>query len=189
MAVISMALVLYACGSEVGSLSTPSPSGSMLASAARIASIRNCPATVTNTAGVYSFECPTGWTFINCEDYSYTSLVNPGARCGNEVNGARMIVTSSLGDQSAGPENNQGIYVGQRQSSQMVTVAGITGTRRTYLVVASNPLPPPRGTAQVVYTFVTGGRTYFAFYNRFPGDTDLTTAFDQMVKGSLKFAA
>jgi hypothetical protein len=79
--------------------------------------------------------------------------------------------------------------MGQQQSSQTVTVAGVTGTRRTYLETADHPLPPPKGTFEVLYAFVTGGRTIFAFYARYPRDADLTTAFDQMVTATLKFSA
>jgi len=40
-----------------------------------------------------------------------------------------------------------------------------------------------------LYTFLTGGRTYFAIYDHFPDDADLTAAFDQMVTTSLSFSA
>lgn len=101
-----------------------------------------------------------------------------------------MMVWSAPGDLAANHESNQGpgMYVGARQSSQNVVVAGVTGTRRTYLVTADNPLPPPKGTVQVLYTFVTGGRTYFAQYDRHPGEADLTSGFDQMITGSLAFS-
>lgn len=79
-------------------------------------------------------------------------------------------------------------YPRERQSSTAVIVAGVAGTRRTYLVTADNLLPPPRGTVQVLYTFVTSGRTYFAQYDRYPGDGDLTADFDRMVTGSFKFS-
>jgi hypothetical protein len=148
---------------------------------------------VKNVSGAYSFQCSTSWKFTNCEatnsDAAYTWLVNPATPCLSELYGARMIVLSEPGDHSADPENHQGLYVGTRESSQPVTVAGVSGTRRTYVVSADNPLPPPKNTVQVLYTFVTGGRTYFAEYDRYPGDTDLTSAFDQMVVGSFRFSA
>jgi hypothetical protein len=100
-----------------------------------------------------------------------------------------MLIVSEAGDHSADPENHQGLYVGERQSSQVVTVAGVGGTRRTYLVTASNPLPPPKNTVQILYTFVTGGRTYFALYDRYPGDLDRTADFDRMVTASFRFSA
>jgi hypothetical protein len=155
--------------------------------------ITTCPAKVRNVSGAYSFQCAAGWKFINCEETTgsggYTWLVNPYTICLTEQYGARMMIVSEAGDHSADPENHQTLYVGERQSSQAVTVAGVGGTRRTYLVTASNPLPPPRNTVQILYTFVTGGRTYFALYDRYPGDPDRTADFDRMVTASFRFSA
>ena len=196
--------VLAACapGGRTADAPTAWPSTSAPASAspqpplgaAGSGELANCPAIVRNVSGAYAFQCSASWKFINCEatngNGSYTWLVNPGTPgCWSELYGARMMVLSEPGDHSADPENHQGIYAGTRQSSQPVTVAGVSGTRRTYVVSADNPLPPPKNTAQVLYTFVTGGRTYFADYDRYPGDTDLTAAFDQMVMGSFRFSA
>jgi hypothetical protein len=101
-----------------------------------------------------------------------------------------MLVRSQSGDHSTDPENPQMTYPRERQSSTAVVVAGVAGTRRTYLVTADNtPLPPPKGTVQVLYTFVISGRTYFAQYDRYPGDGDLTADFNRMVTGSFKFSA
>ncbi len=80
-------------------------------------------------------------------------------------------------------------YLGSLQSSQDVTVASVSGTRKVYLVTANNPLPPPKDTVQVLYTFVTGGRTYYLEYDRYPGDLDATAAFDSMVTQTLAFSA
>jgi hypothetical protein len=118
----------------------------------------------------------------------YTWLVNPSVGCLTEQYGARMMILSEAGDHSADPENHQTLYVGDRQSSQAVTVAGVGGTRRTYLVTANGPLPPPNNTVQILYTFVTGGRTYFALYDRYPGEPDLTADFDRMVTASFRFS-
>jgi len=51
------------------------------------------------------------------------------------------------------------------------------------------PLGSPKGTAEVLYTFVTGGRTYFAFYDQYPAEANLTADFDRMVTDSLKFSS
>jgi hypothetical protein len=156
--------------------------------------IQDCPAKVSNSSGRYSFQCPAGWKFVNCEASestgSYTWLVNPpkSSFCLQEAYGARMLVWSQPGDHSADPENHVGIFVGERQSSQPVTVAGVSGTRRSYLVTADYPLPPPKNTVQILYTFLTGGRTYFADYDRYPGEADLTTDFDRMITGSFGFS-
>jgi hypothetical protein len=64
----------------------------------------------------------------------------------------------------------------------------VQGTRLTAEVTASNPLPPPKGTIQIIYTFTTTGRTYVLYYDREPGAIDLTTDFDLMVKSTLIFA-
>jgi hypothetical protein len=150
--------------------------------------IANCPARISNVGGAYSFSCPAGWTYINCDQLPtiepYTWLINPGG-CRWEQYTARMMVWSRQGDQPFGVN----AYLGQPQSSQPVTIAGVSGARRTYLVTTDNSIPPPKGTVQVEYRFLTGGRTYFAEYDRYPGDTDLTSGFDQMVTGSLSFSA
>jgi hypothetical protein len=114
----------------------------------------------------------------------YTWLINPEG-CRWEQYTARMMVWSRPGDQPFGVN----AYLGQLQSSQPVTVSAVSGERRTYLVTADNPIPPPKGTVQVEYRFLTGGRTYFALYDRYPGDTDLTAAFDRIVTTSLTFSA
>jgi hypothetical protein len=56
-------------------------------------------------------------------------------------------------------------------------------------VTDSNPLPPPKGTTQIIYTFTTSGRTYVLYYDHEPGAVDLTTDFDSMVKSTLTFSA
>lgn len=172
--------------------STPqaSPSSSPSATASP-GVISDCPARVSNISGAYSFSCPAGWRYVNCERSPFinpfTWLVNPQG-CSQSPHEPRMIVESVPGDHANDPAS-QGIYVGQLQSSRAVTVAGVGGTRRTYLVTADNLISPPKGTVQVLYTFVTGGLTYFADYDRYPGDPDLTAKFDQMVTASLRFSA
>jgi hypothetical protein len=64
----------------------------------------------------------------------------------------------------------------------------VQGTRLTAEVNDSNPLPPPKGTIQTVYTFTTSGRTYVLYYDREPGAIDLTADFDTMVKSTLMFS-
>jgi hypothetical protein len=100
-----------------------------------------------------------------------------------------MLIESETGDHAADPENGVSIGVGQRQSSQSVVVSGVSGTRRTYLVMADQPLGSPKGTAEVLYTFVTGGHTYFALYDHYPAEADLTADFDRMITDSLKFSS
>lgn len=139
-----------------------------------------------NISGHYSFTCPAGWTFINCEEtnfYSpYTWLINPDG-CRQEAYGARLFVISFSGT------HDPAGYLGSLQSSHDVTVASVAGTRKVYLVTANNPLPPPKDTVQVLYTFVTGGRTYYLEYDRYPGDLDATATFDSMVTQTLAFSA
>lgn len=169
--------------------SQASPSLSPDASATPVV-FPSCPALIRNVSGSYSFRCTASWKYVNCEtshSAPYTWLLNPEG-CLVEQYSMRMMVWSLQGDHSADPENGVGTSVGQRQSSQPVIVAGVTGTRRTYLVTSANGFSP-QGTVQVLYTFVTGGRTYFPQYNRFPSDQDLTTQFDQMITTSLRFSA
>ena len=98
-----------------------------------------------------------------------------------------MMVWGVPGQVSA--ESGSGAYVGTRTSSKSVVVDGVRGTRRTYLVIKALPLGPPKGTIQIVYTFVTGGETHFALYNRYPKAPDLTAAFDRMITKTLHFSA
>lgn len=82
-----------------------------------------------------------------------------------------------------------GTYIGTRKSTKNVVIDGVHGTRRTYLVTKSLPLPPPKGTIQVLYSFVLNGETHFAVYNRYPKEPDLTAAFDKMITKTLHFSA
>src|SRR5256885_16096250 len=166
---------------------SPTPSTAQSASAGGIAS---CPATVSNGIGVYSFRCSTTWKFLNCEGAtgSFTWMVNPG-NCSGEQYHARMLIESETGDHSTDPENGRTISVGQRQSSASVIVSGVSGTRRAYLVMNDQPLGSPKGTAEVLYTFVTSGRTYFAVYDHYPAEDDLTVDFDRMVADTLAFSS
>jgi hypothetical protein len=157
---------------------TPTPSGTAIAT---------CPAIVSNASGAYSLQCPAGWTYLNCEGTAFyppsTWLINPTVICTQEAYGARVFVVSYPGAHD--PPGS----LGSPQSAKSVDVDSVSGTRKVYLVTASHPLPPPTDTIQVLYTFVTGGRTYYLEYDRFPGDADQTAAFDQMVSGTLKFSA
>jgi hypothetical protein len=193
---LTLLVTASACGQEpagqsVQSSAAPTSSPTPLASPsnARAAVPATCPATVRNSAGAYSFQCSSDWKFLNCEAYTYTWLINPyglADGCLDEAYGARMMVWSVSGDYTGGPSN---MSLGTQQSSRTATIAGIAGTRRTYLVTADSPLGPPNGTVETLYTFVTGGRTLFAFYARYPGDADLAADFDSMITGTLKFSA
>jgi len=99
-----------------------------------------------------------------------------------------MMVWSVRGHVSA-EGRGSGSYVGTRKSSKNVVVDAVSGTRRTYIVTATLPLPPIKGTIQVVYTFVTAGETHFAQYDRYPQEADLTAAFDKMIMTTLHFSA
>ena len=100
-----------------------------------------------------------------------------------------MLVESEPGDHSTDPENGITINVGQRQSSESVVVSGVSGTRRTYLEMDGGGLGPATGSAEVLYTFVTGGRTYFAVYYHYPGEPDVTADFDRMITDTLRFSS
>jgi hypothetical protein len=108
-------------------------------------------------------------------------MINPQAPCLQEAYGSRVFATSFAGAHA--PPG----YLGTLQSSQNVVVAGAAGTRQVYLVTASNPLPPPKGTVQVLYTLAEQGRTYYIEFDRYPGDPDATAKFDDMVTQTLTF--
>jgi hypothetical protein len=153
----------------------------------------DCPATITNISGSYKFECTAGWQYLNCESSdvngAFTWLINPNV-CGPKTTGARMMVWTLPGDVTATHESNVDpmMYVGTRQSSRNVTVDGIIGTRRTYLVNKTLASGPPKGTIQILYMFVTGGETHLAQYDRYPKEVNLTTAFDRMIITTLSFS-
>ena len=153
--------------------------------------VAECPTTIRNSSGSYRFQCPAGWKYVNCESNdthgAFTWLINP-AGCSPEPNGARMMIWGVPGQVSA-EGGGSGMYVGTRKSSRNVVIDGISGTRRTYLVTKSLPLPPPKGTVQILYAFVIGGATHFALYNRYPKGPDLTAAFDRMITTTLRFSA
>jgi hypothetical protein len=146
-----------------------------------------CPARVSSVSGKYSFQCPAGWHFLNCEGTAayppHTMLINPDSVCNQEEYQVRAFAISYPG------ANDPPRYLGAFQSTQNVTVDGVPGTRTVYLVTADNPLPPPKGTTQVLYKFITSGRTYYLEYDHFPGNIDRTNAFDQMVTVTLRFSA
>jgi len=174
-------------GSPSGTASSsrlPSPTP---ASTPTQTAITSCPDSIVNSSGAYSVQCSAGWQYLNCEATdqasSYTWLINPSEPCRSETYGARMLVISGAG--ALQPPG----YLGAPQSTLNVTVLGVSGTRATYLVTVSNPLPPPKGTVQVLYTFTTGGRKYYLEYDRYPGDADQTALFDAMVTGGLRFSA
>jgi hypothetical protein len=108
-------------------------------------------------------------------------MINPQSPCRQEEYGSRVFAISFAGAHA--PPG----YLGTLQSSQNVVVAGAAGTRQVYLVTASNPLPPPKGTVQVLYALPHGGRTYYVQYDRYPGDADATATFDDMVTQTLTF--
>ena len=153
--------------------------------------VAECPAIISNASGSYRFQCPAGWKYVNCESNdthgAFTWLINPTG-CTSEPNGPRMMVWAVPGEVSA-ETGASGMYVGTRKSSKNLVIDGIGGTRRTYVVTKSLPLPPPKGTIQVLYTFTIGGETHFALYNRYPKEPDLTAAFDRMITKTLRFSA
>ena len=137
--------------------------------------------TVHNAGGRYAFTCSTTWQYINCDSYAW--LINPPGLCTQELYGARLVMISFPG------AHDPPGYLGTLQSSKTVTVASVAGTRKVYLVTKSNPLPPPKDTVQVLYTFKTGGRTYYFEYDLYAGDADSTAEFDRMVTQTVAFSA
>lgn len=188
-------VVVGACGSEPsGSVPSPSPSPSPTAAspsptpspALAQGTVAECPQRIENQSGKYGLICPQGWKVIDCGQTDlhgpYTWLINPAAECRQQMSGVRAYVVSVQGD--LGPPS----YLGAQQQSKQVTVNSVAGTRSVHVVSADNALPPPKETVQVLYKFATGGRTFYALYDRYPGDPDRTAEFDRMVTETLKFA-
>jgi hypothetical protein len=201
--VVALAVLSISCGTQPaatpgGSPSaqkvvTPSPEVSPSAPTAQTADlvIHSCPATIVNVSGAFTFECPAGWTYSSCDNsagITAVTVLNTDLACNGENYAARGFVWSHAGDHSTGPDNETGgQHLGQLQTSVSVMVGGMNGTRRTYLETQDLPLPPPKGTVQVLYLVFAAGRTYFAQYDVYPGDRDLTADFDRMVTETLKF--
>src|SRR5713101_4062612 len=75
-----------------------------------------CPARVTNISGKYTFQCPAGWHYLNCEGTTaylpHTMLVNPDPSCNQEEYGVRAFAISFPG--ASGPPR----YLGTQQSTK-----------------------------------------------------------------------
>ena len=181
------ALLVAACGSPpVGALPSPDPSPTPTPQPPLAQGVvAACPQNIANPDGKYSLACPDGWQVIDCAQTQfnspYTWLLNPATRCGQELAGVRALAISVEGDQPPPA------YLGDLQSSQPVAVDSVAGTRNVYRVTANNTMPPPKDTAQVLYKFATGGRTYYFQYDRHPGDPDRTAEFDRLVTETLAF--
>lgn len=180
--------LIAACGSAPsGSLPSPSPPSPTPTPKPPLAQgvVSVGPQNISNGGGSYSFSIPDGWKVIDCAQTQfnapYTWLINPGDQCRQEMSGARAFVISLGGDQPPAA------YLGEQQSTNAITVSSVAGTRTVYQVTANTAMPPPQGTVQVVYKFVTGGHTYFIHYDRYPGDPDQTAEFDRMVTETLAF--
>jgi hypothetical protein len=50
-------------------------------------------------------------------------------------------------------------------------------------------MAPLKGATQIVYKFVTGGRTYAVYYTREPGEPDLAIDVDNLVQQTFRFTA
>jgi len=191
-AAVMFTLVGACASAPSGSLLSPTPSPSASAPSASPTphpplaqgTVSDCPQTIDNQPGRYTFVCPQGWKVIDCpqtEFHSpYTWLINPAEQCRQQMSGVRAFVISLDRDQPPAS------YLGAQQASRQVTVDSVTGTRIVY-VVSANSMPPPKDTVQLLYRFSTGGRTFYAQYDRYPDDTDRTAEFDRMVTETLKF--
>ena len=118
-----------------------------------------------------AFRYPPSWKFLTCAPSTQRPLyaemgATPLLPCnGDESPIPQVNIQVLVGDQvSEATTNTLGTFVGTPNGSSDVTVAGVIGTRITARVDTDLPLPPLRGTTQVVYSFYTSGRTYL-FYS------------------------
>ncbi len=112
--------------------------------------------------------------------------------CGRgEYDSAWLFMVSATGDQRASipPNGSSYGYVAPITAMADVTVNGVPGKRYTAYVRDALPLPPPKGTNQVIYVFYNGLRTYLVIYDHWPTDPDRTADFDRSVKQMLTFSA
>ena len=145
---------------------------------------------LSNRSGQFSLRYPCGWGSSNCDGYAALGPeFNSSTRsfCGTDEGIPTVLVVEFP---SATPQGQQaGEYVGDIIGTAPVTADGVDGTRQTATVTANLPLPPAQGASQVVYRFMTQGRSYVLYYTREPDQPDLTNDVDNMVERTLRFAA
>jgi hypothetical protein len=146
---------------------------------------------LSNSGGQFSLRYPPDWGSKNCD----TANLAKNAALGPEFKGASNTCHWSEGPatievfSATRQGQSGGVYVGQITSTTSINVDGVEGTRQTATVTANNTMAPLKGATQIVYKFVTGGRTYAVYYTREPGEPDLAIDVDNLVQQTFRFTA
>ncbi len=200
--VLSGVLVLSACGKVAPGTGHVSSNPSATQAAAPYAT---CPSSspssqssdpttgwiqLSNRTGQFSLSYPCDWGSSNCDGYAALGPEFSGSTisfCGTDESIPTVLIVEFP---STTPQGQQpGEYAGDITGSAPVTADSVTGTRQTAAVTANLPLPPAKGATQVVYRFMTQGRSYVLYYTREPGQPDFTSDVDNLVERTLRFAA
>src|SRR3981081_1207959 len=165
------------------------------ASAAPVAEVKSPPSVVTpvaaspsptpdptvgwtplsNSGGQFSLRYNYDWGSKKCE----TDTLAKNAALGPEFKGSSNTCHWSEGPatievfSATRQGQSGGVYVGEITGATSIKVDGVEGTRQTATVTANTTIAPLKGATQIVYKFVTGGRTYAVYYTREPGEPDL----------------
>jgi hypothetical protein len=204
---VVVAAVLASCGgaggpSTAGNPASPTRLGPSPASSARLQSppvgspspspaVSADPELLSNTNGSFAFRHPPSWKFTNCENFAYAiwfgTADNVG--CAGESSGYFAIIVLSVpGDQRSAPSQGNYIHVGTVDQAAAVQVSGIEGVRTTAHLDSNPGMGPEAGTTQLLYDVYNGARTYFALYQHRPTEPDNSSAFDDLMQHSFKFA-
>lgn len=141
--------------------------------------------------GKFTVKYPKEWVTSPNKDACDETLLLLGADSGsvghcNSDSGGQIIISSTDGVQPASSysaDNYKDI------TSKNVTVQGVKGTRQSGTVKADPEfgIGPPAGTKEVLYVFVTNGKTYTLNYIQQPSFKDVLSDFELLVTKTLKF--
>lgn len=82
-------------------------------------------------------------------------------------------------------QNYQSVETLTQKVTADVTVSGVSGQRVSGIDIGT--AATAKGTVWIKYTFNSGGRTYRLNYAQAPGQADISSDFELMVKNTLKF--
>ena len=145
-----------------------------------------------NKTGHFSFDAPPSWAFLNCDPvYNVGLAIRAGdtvhtLSCANEACYFSVLITSVSGDQTKDAPSKVGCmqYV-SGVTTKAVTIDGSAGNRITDTFIGGSGqtggFGPDSGTQQVLYVVYNGSMTYYALYQRLPGQPDETAAFDVLM--------
>ena len=202
-------LLLAACGPSQAPTSTAGSSAHMSSATPPAANTSADPTahwkTYSSSTTHFSFRYKPSWNFADCNVVTHGQIgagaswvvldsnSAPEAGCGDgELPDAIMVIAEPDSYfSSSGIDTGGDVATGNftAQSTETVSVAGVSGTRTEGKVLKQEGLQDPTGTTSVDYLFRHNGMGYEFLWMHFPGDTDTPADFDLMVKNTLKFAA